>query len=522
MSIPKEPRQLMINLMYLVLTAMLALNISSEILNAFQTINESIKKSNGTIVSDNNRKYQSLDAKMDMKDERERVAPYHAKAQQMKAESDKLYAYFEDLKKQVIDRSGGIDPKNNHIKNEGDIDQATQMFVEGRPNSQQGGDELKKKVMDFRNFALGLVKDSARAGLAEQIPLNIVPAEKTEENPSGDWARANFFHMPSIAAVTMFSKFQNDIRNTESMIVQELMDESRTGVMTFDAIAAIAVPTTSYALQGQKIEGQIMLAAYNKTVNPSISASTGRVTKVEGGVGYWETTASGTGLQTVNGSLSIIFNGKTITQPWKFQYMVGSAGASLQLDKMNVFYIGVDNPVTVSAAGYNIEDINLSIPGATVKPGGALGKYIVTVDKPGDLTASINASRPGTAAATVNQQKIRVKFIPDPIPEVAGKTATFALGASLFRVQLGVDAVLKNFDFDARFRVSSFKFSVQPKRGEYQEIGTVQGPLFSADANVVAYMKRAAIGDRVFLDNIKAIGPDGRPRSIGTIVINLN
>src|SRR5690606_32550538 len=173
----------------------------------------------------------------------------------------------------------------------------------------------------------------------------------------------------------------------------------------FDALTAIAVPKTSYALEGQEIEATVMLAAYNKSSNPTITSSAGNV-PVEAGVGTLKFRASGVGAKTVNGTIVIDKAGTTERYDWSFDYVVGSAGASLQLDKMNVMYIGVDNPVTLSASGYNIEDVSLSIPGATVAADGK-GKYNVRVSKQGEVTYAINARTRAGATEQVGAGKIR-------------------------------------------------------------------------------------------------------------------
>lgn len=511
----------MINLMYLILTAMLALNISSEILNAFKIINDSIVKSNSTIESNNASLYQSLNALAQMPEQKDRVAPFDAKARLVHDEADKVVAYLDTLKNRIVAGAGGISKETGRITKEDDIDVATRMFVEGTPQSKQGGADLRNQLHGYREFLLSQVEPGAREAISKQLPVEVVDVQKTENNPQGDWAVGHFWHIPAVGAVTLLSKFQNDVRNSEALVVQELMREADAGVIKFDAIAAIAVPKTSYALQGQKVEAQVMLAAYNKTVNPSISASSGRFAKVEGGVGYWESTASGVGLQTVRGTLSIDFQGRKETRPWEFQYVVGSAGASLQLDKMNVFYIGIPNPVTVSASGYNIEDVSLSIPGASVKPTGAKGHYEVTVDKPGNVEASIMAKSRTGGSQKVGGLAIRTKFIPSPNATVAGKSTGF-IPANVFRAQAGVIANMGDFVFDIRTSVSSFEFSYQPKRGDFQGPFRVNGPRFDGNPDVSRYMDRAQIGDKIYIDNVRAKLPDGRNVVINSLIFTLN
>lgn len=518
MSLPKEPRQLMINLMYLVLTAMLALNVSSEILHAFKTINQSISSSNSSIKDKNDKIYESLEALAADKVKGATAVPFNEKAKQVKAASEEVIKYLEDWKTRMITATGGYEigaDGKQEIKGQSDIDASTRLLVDGK-----GGDTVKQKIIDLRKLLLSLVNPSNPEEFAKQMPLNIAEVEKNDNNPTADWKVAYFHNMPTVAVVTLMSKFQNDVRNSEAMVANQLVNEVGAQDIKFDEIKAIAVAENSYALAGQTVKASILLAAYNKQANPIVASSSGRVTKVENGVASWETVASGVGLQTVKGTVSVnLGGGRTESRPYEFQYMVGSTGASIQLDKMNVFYIGVPNPITVSAAGYSIEDISVSIPDATVTAKGK-GQYDITVATPGKVTASINA-KTAQGVKSVGSMEVRVKTIPDPVAKVAGKTGG-SITTSVFSAQLGVIAVLENFDFDAKFMVTSFDFSWMPKRGEYQGPYSVKGARFSGDSRVKDYFdKGVRIGDKVFIENIKAVGPDGRSRTLNQIILTL-
>ena len=521
MSIPKEPRQIMINLMYLVLTAMLALNISSEILHAFKILDSGITKSNEAVEGKNLDIMRDFQANEDMKDQTERVKPYNEKAKVIRDRSAEMYTYLEGWKKKIIERAGGYKQGKGgvqEIKNEENIDASTDLLVE-----QKKGNEIKAKLNEYRQFLLSNIDQTNPAfkpyydALAKDLPIATADFEKDEDNPTGDWATGTFYHVPTLGVIALMSKMQNDVRNAESAILSELFREAKAKPLTFDAIAGLAVPKTSYALVGQEIEANIMVAAYNKSITPSISASSGRIEKVENGIGIWKTTASGLGLQTVRGTISVTNNGQNISQPWEFQYMVGSAGASMQLDKMNVFYIGVPNPITVTAAGYSLEDVSISIPGANLTPTGK-GTYNVTVSQPGDVIASIVA-KTAKGQANVGGMKVRVKRIPDPVAKVGGKIGG-GMPANIFRAQLGVAATLDAFDFDTKFTIVGYDFSFQKKRQDYQGPFHMNDAYFSNEAK--AYLPKAAPGDRVYLDNIRAKAPDGTVRSLNSINFLLN
>lgn len=514
MSLPKEPRQLMINLMYLVLTAMLALNVSSEILHAFKIINQSITSSNTSIVEKNTKLYDDFNTNQNQPGQEARVKPYNDKAKEVKTQAEDMIKYLEDWKEKVIKESGGREADGS-IKREDNIDASTMLLVE-----KKGGDEIKKKLKDIKQFMLSQVATEKRAQYEKDLPIKTIDPTPTDNNPRGDWSTGNFYNMPTMAVITLLSKFQNDVRNSESMVVNELFNEAGSEQLKFDAIKGVAVTTNSYALSGQKVEAQILLAAYNNKINPTVSSSGGKVTKIQDGIAYWETTASGVGVQKVHGTVSINSNGIVKTEPWEFAYTVGSTGASIQLDKMNVFYIGVPNPITVSAAGYSIEDVSVSIPGAQIKQTGK-GTYDIMVTQPGEVQANILA-KTDAGVKPVGGLKVRVKTIPDPVAKIAGKTGGY-LPASTFRAQLGIIAVLENFEFDARFVVTSFEFSYLPKRGEYQAPVIVNSPLFSGNSTVLRYQsEQARPGDRIFIENIKARGPDGRTRTLNSLLFTLN
>jgi gliding motility-associated protein GldM len=338
--------------------------------------------------------------------------------------------------------------------------------------------------------------------------------EKSDDNPTGDWSFGTFHNIPVVATIAMLSKFKNDVKNSESVVVENLLRQVDAEVLKFDNVIAVATPKTSYALAGQEIEATIILAAYNKTMVTNM----GPGVQVKDGVGTMKFQATGVGMQTRKGAITVPLNGKMESFPYEFNYMVGTAGASLQLDKMNVMYIGVPNPVTLSASGYNIEDVSLSIPGADLSSP-SKGHYIAEVSKTGNLEWSImGKSRTGGGAAKIGGGTIRVKSIPDPMAIVAGISSGL-MAINVFRAQQGVIARLENFDFDTKFTVTSFRFIHAPKSGELAT-ADVTGNRFNDKCQTI--MGRMRPGDRVFIEDVRAVGPDKRVRKINPIVITLN
>ena len=521
MSLPKEPRQKMINLMYLVLTALLALNVSNEILNAFRTLSSSIDKSNISIDQKNKDVYAAIKANEAAPGQAEKVRPYREKADLVVKAADDMVNYLNDWKKRIVMEAGGYSKEDPQFPDRMDnIDATTLLLVE-----RKGGDSLKKKIEDLRVFLLSQVSTADQESINPVMPLKLENPKKNDHNPTGDWSIGNFEHMPAIAAMALFSKYQNDVRASEALVITRLGEEAHLRDIKFDTIAAVAVPKQSYALEGDKIEASILLAAFNKAQKPTIvGMSGGGSTKpAVNGVIPWETIAKGTGLQTVSGRIELnTAEQGLITRPFKFEYMVGTTGASMQLDKMNVFYIGVDNPVTVAAAGYSVEDVSLGIPGATIA--GEKGHYLIKVDKPGTVDVNINAHTKEGPIKKVGGMSVRVLRIPDPVAKLGGKTGG-SMAASTFRVQVAPGAVLENFIFDAKYIITHFTVSILPKGKDIQgpfEVTNAAGCRFSGNPNIQKAMDMCRPGDRVFIDEIKAIGPDKQTRTLPGISLLLN
>jgi len=531
MSIPKEPRQIMINLMYLVLTALLALNVSNEILNAFKTLSSSIDKSNLSIDAKTNELYAQIKQSELEKGQAEKVKPFREQADRVVKESQALIDYLNSWKRRIVVEAGGYG-KEGSVQDIADtafpsrmdnIDATTLLLVE-----KKGGDTVRQKILALRRFLLESVpKDSA--AFSALMPLNIQMPPKTDHNPTRDWNIANFEHMPSIAALAMFSKFQNDVRSSEGMIIKRLSELSHARDLKYDTVAAVAIPKTTYALVGDKIEATILLAAFNTNNQPNVNIAQGGGTKkpAKNGVIEWETVAAGTGVQTVKGTVTLeTAEQGTITRPWSFDYVVGQTGASMGLDKMNVMYIGVDNPVTVTAAGYAIGDVFLNVPGGVTQTG-ADGHFVIKCTQPSNNMVIDIMAKPKAkdgAPQKVGTSTVRVKYIPDPVVYLLGKKEG-TIPASQFRVAIAPIAKLENFEFEAKFKITEFQFSMNVKGGDYQGPFKASNPnsaRFEDSKDIKNFQSKAKPGDRIFIEGIKGIGPDGKVRSLTPLIFTLN
>ena len=284
MALPKEPRQKMINVMYIVLTALLALNVSNEVLNAFRTVNQSIKRSNDAITDKNQITYDQFIKQME--NDPQKVKPLKDKADAVKKMSQVAYNDIETIKQRIVTQSGGRD-ENGNIRGEDNLDAATRVM-----ENKGEGPKLKKELEGLRQKYLSYVDPSKRADFAKTLPLKMdIPHTNNPENKN-NWTAFYFDMTPSIAAVTMLSKFQNDIKNAESLVIDELLREINANDIKFDKFAAIVSSKSSYVMKGQPFEAQVRVGAYSSTVSPVITVN-GQKIPVENGVGTFKNNCFG-------------------------------------------------------------------------------------------------------------------------------------------------------------------------------------------------------------------------------------
>ncbi|MFD2918331.1 gliding motility protein GldM [Terrimonas rubra] len=514
MALPKEPRQKMINLMYLVLTCLLALNVSSEILNAFKTVNSSLEKTNTTVNASTSTILASLEEKTKKAETAERANIWYPKAQQAAALSKSVFDYIQSLKTKIITTAGG-DPNNpdnpdKHM-NEGSQEIVTRIMVKDG--------EAKKLYTMLADYKKNLL--AIDPSIAEKFSktLQIDLSEPTgKDGKKKDWDIANFNMVPTVAGLTILSKLQNDIKTSENNVVAHIHEQVGKVEVIFDSYAAVIGQSSNYLMPGQELEITAGVGAFSKNAQPKISIGGSSLSIGEDGTAHYKTMANSIGTHTVPVNISF-FNqttnkeesiSKTIT------YTVGQANASIALDKMNVLYVGVDNPVTIAASGGGDDKVQVSISGGggSISKVGA-GKYIARVGTVTDdcrITVSVDGKVAGAS-------QFRVRTIPKAQAYVGGNESGASIAAGAFRAQTGVGAGIKDFPFELKYQVVSFSFSIDTDDGDVAT-AACQGNLFSSQAQ--NYIKaHAKAGKTVTIDDIRVQGPDGRVSSAPSLVYYL-
>jgi len=493
MALPKEPRQKMINIMYLVLTAILALNVSAEVINAFKTVDNSLQNSNSNISVSNARLYSSLEKKKADPTSRDQAMIWAPKADIAKKLSDEMISYIDNLKVELKKASNlrmvEKDGKQVEDFKLDALDPSTRLF-----ETQGKGKEFEDKLVAYKKAMLD-IDPAIKQEYEATLPIDVTPP-LSQEGHKKDFT-SSYFHMtPTIAALTMLSKFQNNIKNAENQVVSFCHKKVGEVEVHFDKAAVLVSQSSNYLMPGDKLNIKAGVGQYSSAASPTITINGQNVNVVEG-AGTQEITASGSGPHTVMVQVKYFDEHKVLqTKEEKVEYTVGTPGGSaVMLDKMNVFYIGVDNPVTISS-GTGWDKTHVTMQGGTIS--GNNGKFTVKVS--GGTAASITVNADGKASTF----PFRIKRIPDPVFKVG--TGKPRMTAIEFKTQQYCRADLENFDFDLKFSIVSATVYFGGANFTNVVPATISGNSLASIANLI---QRCGPGSSIAFENIKVQGPDG-------------
>ncbi len=529
MAIPKEPRQLMINIMYLVLTALLALNVSAEIFNAFKVVDTGLTSSNHSLDEANSQLPSIIKERAKKKKELEVYAERVDPARQYSKElSDYIDGIVEQMIDEAGDNSGAVDEGDyivvqgiEELKGKKDKDVTTRLLVdEGK------GVELKDKILEYREKFLELVDSADKATFEQEIALMIDDEtwrKSKKKKKHGSWEAYNFRQMPLAATLPIFSKFKNDAKATEAAVLNYLMGKVGGEEIVLDKFTVVSAPRKSYVINGESFETEVFLSAsasQASNTGVSIRVNGANLPTDENGVAKWSAPARGAGIKTYTADISVTnpVTGEVDTYQRTFEYEVGERSVSVSATKMNVFYIGVDNPVEISAAGVSSNALQVSMSGGgegTIKRGSD-GTYIVNVKKQTRINefAKINVAAPGIRVA----KDFRVKKIPDPVPTLSGKKGG-QMGNGTFRAQQALIPTLEGFDFDARCSIRGFTMIRAAKRQDPETSINKGGKFVQKTKDLV---NKAKPGDIFVFDNIKCDCPgDAVGRTLSSVVYKI-
>ena len=549
----ETPRQKMIGMMYLVLTALLALNVSKDVLEAFVLIDDGLNKTTLNFVEKNQSNYDIFEAQMDKA--AAKVGPFRDNAHQVKKMADQLTFDMQEIKVEIIKYTDGeqtaalkkVDAEGNATKEDNVIDwyvgygptaekkqtlQITGSAISSKDNMDKPstimivpppagkgkGAELKTEVDEYREFLLSLIdeKDEIARNTIEDLLHTGDHTLKTGEKEA--WEIANFAHLPLVAVITNLSKLQSDVRTAEAEVVKYLLDKIGATDTKVNKMEAIVLTKSNYVLKGNNFEARVLLAAYDSLQKPEILIGKYRRTEdgyemVDGGTvlaydakgrAMLVRPGSSVGNFTVEGLLNMQTPEGLRSYPFSSEYQVGEANAVISATKMNVLYIGVENPISISVSGVPADKVRASITRGTLsKKSGS--EYVATIPtgNTSDITINVSAEIEG-AVKGVGSMLYRVKMVPPPVAKIGGK-AGGNIEKNVLTSQTGILADMEDFLFDLRYVVSSFTMTIPTGAGDRASNASSAG--FTDEQKKL--LNGMTKGQRVFFTNIKARGPDG-------------
>ncbi|GGH09211.1 gliding motility protein GldM [Sphingobacterium alkalisoli] len=500
----ETPRQRMISILYLVLLGLVALNVSDSILDAFKNLGNSLNTSTQNTQAGIDNMFLSF-RETKMKENPERAQPLLTKAEQAQAVVGKLTTKLKEYNQLLTAEGGDINEETGDVKFRSSTSISARLMInQGRGEELRNminatASELKKLTNSEVSFALSAEDPAPRGGIKKS------------------WEQVNFGDgIPLTAAITALEKITADAKNAESAVVKHIFGKMDQAVVNLDKFAAVAVAPTSYLIQGQPYTAKVFLTAYDSKSSPQISVG-GSALPVTEGQGTYSVNTSSEGVFNWKGTIRVQQTDGTLktyeTEPMTYQ--VARPSAVVSPDAMNVLYIGVNNPISVSAPGIPKE--NLLVSGSNVSISGSGGKYTARVSSTGEATINVSA-KIGDKTQQLGSTKFRVKRIPKPTARVAGKTGG-RISAAQLRGQNVVSASLDNFEFDAKFSISKFNMYIAKPRVD--PIGPYQSSGSSFSGSMKTALGGVTSGSVVMIYDIVGVGPDGVAQNLDAITFQV-
>ena len=512
---PETPRQKMIGMMYLVLTAMLALNVSAAILNGYTQVDESLHATIDTMQDSNAETYATFKAALDKNPEK--TQEWYDKALEVKRVSDEFFEYVQLFKDDMVLLADGKnakkDAKVSEIGKKDDTNIPSQYAI-----SEGNATVLKEKINRFRNFLIKFTEDVPGATMFhDEMNRTFVTEDGT--NAEGDpvtWENMIFNEMPMCASITILTKLQNDIRHCEGVAVRLLLGATDAGDLRVNKFNAYVIPSANYVVKGTKYTAQVILAAIDSTQTPEYYVNGQKLNNK----GIYEVVANNVGVQKITGKIGYMDQqGVMQYLPFEREYTVGEPTATISNTDLNIMYRGYDNPFSISVPGVSAHLLQVNCAQATITQKDGMWIIRPNANSPENLNIEVFANI-GGSQALMGSHTYRVKNLPRPDAyfEINGVPTedTRVPRAQLVNPQnkivasYGADGLVQ-----AKFEITGFQVKL-PTGASI----SVKGDRF--DDKALAAIKKLKQGNTVNLMYIKAKGPDGKEIQLRGLPIELN
>ncbi len=496
----------MINMMYLVLTALLALNISKDILDALTKLNTSLEGTVQTVESKNSDIYTAFTAAA--AENPAKAKEWKDKAFAVKAQSQDLFDYIAKLKTDLIEVSGGTDEEGNPKSLDQRSKPANYLL------NQKNATVLKENIEKYRAELLKYAAGNTQMEAAIKQTFDTGKQKVGEDGVEVDWENANFEHFPLAAILPFLTDIQAKVRNTESDVISLLQKNIGASDLTFTGIRPIVMPKSTYVTQGDEYEAQVFVAAYDDTQEPTITINGTPLApeQIQGGIGTVRFKAGSVGTQKWAGVIKIEQMGKEpIEVPVEGEYTVAPPTAVISPTKMNVLYRGVDNPLEIGVPGVDPSKIIVGGPGVS----GSNGQYMANVTNVNgkEINISVSVKEEDGSTRSVGSKAFRIKGVPPAQGTIykrpGGTYSKNAVSAAT------IEASLPDFPFDLDLTVTSFEVAIP---GFPPEV--IRGNKLTQNAK--DRIARLKPGSPVTFRDIQARGPKGLKVTASSISVDVN
>lgn len=484
-----SPRQKMINLMYLVFIAMMALNMSKEVLSAFGLMNERITDSNASATVRNTAFMEGLAAKAE--EQPAKYQPIKAKADAIDKLSTDFNAYIESVKNGLL--KSVKDPKNYEEMDRTDF--LDEKWFNGDKMSKDG-QEFVNQIKTYREGVIQILGDENQDIQTDIIKKFSTNEETTNEGIKKGWLTYHFEGFPMVASLTKLTQMQADVKTIESELLSSMLAGEQVKQLSMKNYSAIVIPDKTAFFSGENFKGKVVLGRFDNTLNFEKIVINGKeLDNIEQGQVLLDFPAGAVGERDIAGTMQFKEGDEIVTIPITSKYAVVPKpnSATISADKMNVVYRGVDNPMTISFAGVSDNNVSASAPGLS-KLSGA-GKYVMRPSSGKDVTINVSGTLPDGSKVS-DRSTFRIKDIPKPSGTIAGQADNVSLPKSNVEIAT-INAKLFDFDFDLDINVTSFKIKVPG-----QPTVSVNGNRMNDQAK--SALRKASRGDGVQIFDIKS------------------
>ena len=552
MSGAKEtPRQKMIGMMYLMLTAMLAINVSVEVLDAFTTVNDGLENTYISVDKKIVDYYNTFEQQYNKQPEK--TAKYWDKAQEIRQKTDEFVNFIErDIKLALLLQNNGVteeelfnpDKEEDAVitnKEAADLNKNRRVFhkinfdnIDGKDKHdavtafmiEQGNAEiLRKRIEEYRQYVIAALDSAGIADFDDHVGLITNGEYFAGDGAPLTWEMKNFNHIIIPAAISILNEIVAEVQTTEYDAISELYKSIGASDFKFNTLEAKVFPKTTYVLKGQDYEADVFIVAsdntkefdakYARGVKDFAMANENAINKVSSqkGIVKIKVPANTIGEQTIAGVVEMKdpVTGEIAPYPFQTSYTVAPPSANVTPTKMNVMYRGLENPIEISAPGFTANQINVSVVnGELVKKN---GEYFV---KPGNeknvTTVTVSTTIDGKRMILDNCD-FRLKRTPDPVPVLNGRTNDKFTKEEILAAG-GFVLTMPDFDFEGyHSQVLSYDVSTIVA-GYLKPIKGIQGRKFNKE--VEDLVKSARRGQRISIENIRVKSPDGEERILNT------